>query len=173
MLNLTGKTIAVDICNTIADVIGELEVRLGHNPNPDQYFHPGLLNKPRFFEENLDIFLNAKPIGNSADVLWELSKFNNVIYITARPKMSEFVTRVWLKKNGFPLNKIYFTNNKVEIATKLSVDLAIDDAPFELEGYINAGFEVLTKYQTYNASYPNTFKWEDFSVEKLIRNNRI
>ena len=161
MLNLTEKTIAVDVCNTIADIIGELEVRLGHNPNPSQYFHPGLLDKPSFFENNLDIFLNAKPIGNSAEVLRKLSMHNNIVYITARPKIAEFVTRVWLKKNGYPLGKIYFSNNKVEVASILGVDIAIDDAPFELDRYTNAGFDVLVKKQSYNSGFSDRFDWED------------
>lgn len=165
---ITGKTIAIDLCNTIADVIGELEVRLGHNPNPNQYFHPGLIDKPNYFEDNLDIFLVAKPIGNSAEILRELSINNNIVYITARPKIAEFVTRVWLKRNNYPLSKIYFTNNKVDIAAKLGVDLAIDDAPFEIERYINAGIEVLTKEQTYNTRLPNRFNWEDVTVNKML-----
>ena len=161
MLNIKNKTIAVDICNTIADIISELDLRLGHNSNPNQYFHPGLIERPRFFEENLDVFLRAKPIGNSAEILRELSIHNNIMYITARPKIAEFVTRSWLQKHGYPLKKIYFTNNKVEVASKLGVDLAIEDAPFELERYIKAGFDVLVKKQSYNMSFSNRFDWEN------------
>lgn len=165
---ITGKTIAIDICNTIADINGELDKRLGHSSNPYQYFHSALSDKPFYFEKNLDIFLMAKPIGNSVEILRELSIHNTIMYITARPKISEFVTRLWLKNNGYPLSKIYFTNNKVEISFKLDIDLAIDDSPFELERYISAGIEVLTKEQTYNIGLPNRFNWEDVTVNKLL-----
>lgn len=159
MLDLTNKVIAVDICNTIADVNRELTVRLGFNPNPTVYFHPALKNKPNYFEDNLDIFLKAKPIGVSAQVLRELSKHNKIVYITARPKVAEEVTKLWLAKKGYPISDIYFTNNKVEIASKLGVDLAIDDAPYEIERYIEAGIDVLVKKQDYNFRYENRFEW--------------
>lgn len=168
MLNLKDKVIAVDICNTIANVVNELESRLGHNPKPNLYFHPGIKDKPNYFKENLDVFLDAKPIGKSAKILNELSLYNEIVYITARPKIAEFVTRLWLRKYGYPMSKVYFTNNKVEIATRLGVDIAIDDAPFELERYINAGFDVLTLEQIYNLGFPNRFVWKDIENRRLI-----
>lgn len=169
MLNLVNKTIAVDICNTIADIISELDARLGHNPNPSEYFHPGLKDRPNFFEENLDIFLNAKPIDGSMEAIRELSYQNEIIYITARPKVAEFVTRIWLKKNGYPIKNIYFTDNKVEIASRLNVDIAIDDAPYEIERYIESGIEVLVKRQDYNAHFPSRFEWDNKKKWRMMR----
>lgn len=159
MLELVNKIIAIDICNTLADIITEIEVRLGHNPNPTEYFHPGINKYPRFFEDNLDVFLNAKAIGDSALQLRELSKNNTIVYLTARPQIAEFVTRLWLKNNGYPIAPIYFTNNKVRVASKLGVNLAIEDAPFELDRYMEADIEVLVKQQSYNLMYSNRFDW--------------
>lgn len=159
MFNLVNKIIAVDICNTIADIMPELNVRLGYNPNLSEYFHPGLSDKPHFFEENLDIFLEAKPIGNSAEILRGLAQNNTIVYITARPQVSELVTRIWLRKNGYPKAPIYFTNNKVEIASKLGVDIALEGAPHEIERYIDSGVKVLVKEQSYNTNHSDRFEW--------------
>ncbi|MCK9470727.1 MAG: hypothetical protein M0Q88_03110 [Bacilli bacterium] len=164
---LKNKVIAVDICNTIADLNRELDTRIGHNPEPSQYFHPGLIDKPNYFVENLDIFLDAKPIDGSIEVLNLLSKDNTIVYITARPKISEFVTRLWLRRHGYPMGKIYFTDNKVDIAFNLGVDIAIDDAPFELERYIKAGFNVLVKKHQYNTLFPNRFNWEELNMDNV------
>jgi 5'(3')-deoxyribonucleotidase len=163
MLNLVNKTIAVDICNTLADVLSELEARLGKFPNPNSYFHPALMDNPHYFEENLDIFLSAKPIGNSAQILRELSKFNKIVYITARPKAAELVTKVWLRNNGYPKAKIYFTDNKVKVAKSIGVDIAIDDSPSEIESYMDAGIQVIVKQQDYNVGYFNRFDWDNIA----------
>jgi 5'(3')-deoxyribonucleotidase len=157
---LKNKTIAVDICNTLADVIKELNRRLGANPDPSIYFHPALKGKKNFFKENLDIFKVAQPIGNSAEKLRELAKNNNIVYITARPEVSREVTIKWLEEHNYPKADIYFTNNKVEIAKKLGVDLAIDDAPREIKEYRKAGYDVLVKKQSYNEEFGNLFDWE-------------
>lgn len=157
---LKNKTIAVDICNTLADVIRELDRIFGANPDPSKYFHPGLRGKKNFFKENLDIFEVAQPIGNSAEKLREIAKENNIVYITARPEISKEITVKWLEEHNYPKADIYFTNNKVEIAQKLGVDLAIDDAPREIKEYRRAGYEVLVKKQSYNENFGNTFDWE-------------
>lgn len=172
MFNLINKTIAIDLCNTIADVKAEIELRLGHNPNPTNYFHPALMDKPSFFKDNLDVFLNANPIGNSVQKLNEWAKFNTVVYITARPVEAKFVTKIWLKKNGYPEAPIYFTTNKAKVASMLGVNVAIEDSPYEIEGYMKAGFQVLVKAQEYNINFPNRFDWAEFKeVDKNVKCN--
>lgn len=173
MINLKDEVIAVDICNTLADVCKELDKRLGQNLNPSLYFHQGLWDKPNFFKENLDIFSEAEVISNSVEILNELAKYNTIYYITARPKISEFVTKLWLKKHGYPIAKVYFTNNKVEIANKLGVNIAIEDAPFELEKYIESGIEIFTHKKQYNINFPNRFNWEDINIRRMIKDKMI
>ncbi len=156
-----NKIIAVDICNTLADVEKELKVRLGRKPDLTQYFHPGLAGKPNYFKEHLDIFLNARPLDDSVKVLRELSNKNVIVYITARPKVAEFVTRLWLRKNNYPSGKLFFSKNKSTLAKQLNVDIAIDDAPSEIDSYIKNGFVTLTVKQPYNIGLPNRFNWTD------------
>jgi hypothetical protein len=167
VMNLVGKVIAVDLCNTVADINSVIESRLGKNPDPTNYIHPALY--PTFFEENLDIFLIASPLGESAEILQELSKYNRIVYITARPKVAGFVTKIWLRVSGYPKGKVYFTDNKVEVAKKLGVTLAVEDAPHEIELYHEAGIEVLVKATPYNKQYRNRFAWgsRDNAIELL------
>lgn len=160
MLRIINRVIAVDICNTLADVNLELEKRLGKTPTPEVYFHPALLDKKYFIEQNLDIFVEAKPIYQSIEKLNKIAKVNKIVYITARPKVAEEATVEWLKRNGYPKGEIFFSKNKTGIASTMGVDLAIDDAPFEIESYIKAGIDVLVKEQPYNKKYSNRFSWE-------------
>lgn len=151
--------IAIDICNTLADVNKELEKAIGHNPIPSSYYHPKLTDN--FFKKNLWVFTQAKAIEHSLEVLKKLSKNNKLIYITARPIEAKAVTIGWLKNNGYPDGEVIFTNNKAAIAKQLGVQLAIDDAPHEIESYCKAGIEVLVKQQPYNIQYPNRFEWAE------------
>ncbi len=155
-----GVVLAVDICNTIADINSLIVERFGPNPDPSSYFHPALKEKPNYFEDNLGLFLEAKPIKGSVVALSHLAKHNTLVYLTARPKIADFVTRLWLKQHGYPPGDVIFTDNKAEVARRLGVVLAFDDAPFEIERYVNSGIEVLVKKQDYNIGYPNRFDWE-------------
>lgn len=162
MNSLKGKTIAIDICNTLADIVAEIESMLGKNPISSEYMHPGISKYPLFFEENLDVFINAKVIGNSVDVVNDLAKYNTIYYVTARPKVSELVTKIWLKENGYPKAKVIFTKDKPKVARQLGINLAIDDAPYEVTRYIQSNIEVMVKSQPYNINrFKNCFEWED------------
>lgn len=166
---MKGKIIGVDICNTIADVMGELNKRFGNSPTPNVYFHPGLSGIPTFFEDNLDVFLDAKVIESSNIVLRELAKANKIVYITARPEKAYFVTKLWLKRNGFPKGEIYFTKEKPKIANMLKVDVVFEDAPHEIDNYLqySKDIEVMVKRQPYNLEFDNLFDWNDTKLAKL------
>lgn len=161
MIKIFNKRIAVDICNTLADVNRELEKRFGPVPDPNMYFHPSVKDIPNFFSDNLDVFLNAEPIKNSIYELNILARFNHVVYITARPKTAYFVTKRWLQVNGYPLCPIIFTRDKVKAAKKFGIEIAIDDSPYDIEEYLKSGIKVYIKKQSYNKAYPNRFEWGD------------
>lgn len=168
---MRNKIIAVDICNTLADVISEIEERLGKSPTPNLYFHPALKGNEDFFTSNLDVFLDAKVLGNSNEVINELAKYNEIVYITARPRIAELVTKIWLRDNYFPIRPIYFTNNKPKIANKLGVNIALEDAPHEIEKYriFSKSVEVMVKKQPYNKNFENLFEWEDIFFAKQAK----
>ncbi|QGG46832.1 hypothetical protein [Heliorestis convoluta] len=93
--------IGVDICNTIAKINEALALRfLGTSEIPQElrkqrrWDLPGL--NPDFFRthEGLRLFFEAKPYEGAAETLNKLvSAGHRVVYITAKPKESELVTR--------------------------------------------------------------------------------
>lgn len=153
--------VGIDICNTLADINYVLEKELGRNPNPSSYYHPKV--ESGYFKNNLWIFDEAPSIEYSRDVLENLSGKCQVVYITARPVESRDITSRWLKRNGYPKGELLFTQDKLKVAVKLGVSLAIDDAPNELTRYISGNIPVWTKAQPYNVGYLNRFEW----IEKL------
>ena len=158
--------IGIDICNTIADVKSEIEKVVGPNPTPSVYFHP--MVNDMFFENNLWIFDQAQPIGGSVEALQRLSLINRLVYITSRPVEAMDITRNWFKKHGYPMAEVIITRNKPCVAKTLEIDLAIDDSPFEISGYLAANVNVWVKAQVYNQQFGNRFEWPDF-IRSLAR----
>lgn len=158
--------LAVDICNTIADVNGEIKKVFGANPNPLSYLHPGV--SPNFFKYNTWIFEKALPFKGAAAVLNQLAKIYKIVYITARPKEAELITLKWIEKNGFPMGKIFFSPQKHETAKHLNVMAAIEDAPHEIDSYLTAGIPVFVKKQPYNLNYQNVFDWANEKIKSFL-----
>lgn len=147
------KKIAVDICNTLADINSELEKRLGKNPNPKEYLHPKVvsLGGNRYFIENMDIFENAKPLKDAVRVMNELSKKYDILYFTARPIIASKVTEEWLRACDFPEGELFMNlKNKGELAKILRVSFAIEDSPHEIESYRKNNIDVIVIKQPYN-----------------------
>lgn len=158
--------LAVDICNTIADVNSEIKKVFGANPNPLCYLHPGVpLN---FFKYNTWIFKDVMPFKGAADILNQLANIYTIIYITARPKEAELVTLEWIEKNGFPKGEILFSTQKHETAKHLNVMAAIEDAPHEIDSYLAAEIPVFVKRQPYNLNYQNVFDWADEKIKSFL-----
>ncbi len=149
--------LAVDICNTLADVNTELKKVFGANPNPSIYFIPGVTKE--FIRNNTWIFKKATPYKGAAYILNLLSRKFEIVYITARPIEARYITLEWLERNGFPQREVIFTNRKPEVAKALRVTAAIEDAPHEIDGYMEAGIPVFVKRQPYNLNYQNVFDW--------------
>lgn len=157
------KKIAVDICNTLADVNAVLKDYLGEIPNPSS---KNAIDSS-FFKQNLWIFESAKPIKCANKKLHEISKEYEVIYITARPEVAKEVTEKWLEINNFPKGKVYFTKDKALLAHGLDIKLAIEDAPHEIANYLRSGVNVIVKAWDYNAKFSNRFEWDSLKVKDL------
>lgn len=151
--------LAVDICNTLADVNTELTKVFGANPNPSNYFHPCVTTE--FFKHNTWIFKKAQPFKGAANMLNLLTTEFELVYLTARPKEADKITHSWLQEYKFPKREIIYTQNKAEVAKALNVSAAIEDSPFEIEVYRNIGIPVYVKRQPYNLCYQNLFDWTD------------
>jgi len=126
--------IAVDICNTLADVNGQLKRRIpgycsGRYPYP---LPEGYFKSPA----GLNIFRSAEPLPGSVDFLNGLAElFGEVVYVTARPPEAEGVTRRWLGEHGYPEGEIVFCqrHEKAGFYATLGPDAVLEDDPEVLE----------------------------------------
>lgn len=126
--------IAVDICNTLADINGQLVKKIpGYCnstypfPIPDGYF-----TSP----DGLRVFSDAEPFLGTEKLLSSLAElFGGLVYVTTRPPEAEFVTRRWLAKHGYPESKIVFCKweEKTAVYSSLAPHLIIEDDPRVLE----------------------------------------
>ncbi|MGB9819668.1 MAG: 5' nucleotidase, NT5C type [Thermovenabulum sp.] len=166
--------IGVDICNTVADVLTEIERRLGKY-DWHTYYHPNMPES--FFEENKDIFLKARPYANAAKVLKELSKEHEIIYITSRPAWAKEYTVQWLKSHDFPNpENVIFTDNKAKAVVENRVKYMIEDAPHEIRKMLSIDVKLIMKVQPYNKDYfyfiRKIVKWDDimyyFNISRQI-----
>lgn len=102
--------IAVDICNSVADVNSAIVQHF--KPLSEQYPLP----IPDGFwksKEGIKIFKKALPLKNAAEVISGVfNLLGGVVYVTSRPEEAEFVTYQWLKKYGFPKGRVIFCERK-------------------------------------------------------------
>ena len=158
--------VGFDLCNTLADVNGELVSRLGPRP-ASVYFHPALAEKPTYFRDQLDIFRDAKPLEGARQFVWQMVREGNgIVYISARPAEALAITREWLVIHGFPSGEVLFTKDKVSIIQSLGVRLMVEDAPFELDRLQCAGVPFLVPAWDYNAEYPNRICYTQSTLKK-------
>lgn len=149
------KKIAVDICNTIADVNGALEKEYGISCTSCKM--PGL--DTEWFINHLDVFAKAEPIPYSQAALNLLAEIYDIVYLTARPVEAADVTRAWLRGNGYPEGIVIYSTNKPSVFMDLSMAFAVDDAPHELTAYMNNGCKCYALARSYNQAFNNRFDW--------------
>jgi len=158
---LVKRLLAVDICNTLADINEQIAKALGPNPNPSNYIHPG--TSIEFFENNSWVFQKALPFDGAAEGVQYLSKSWEIIYLTARPEWARQITNHWLTKWGFPSGSLITTNEKAIQAQLLGISMAVEDAPHEILSLQKAGIPVMVHTQPYNNGLGNyRFSWNSF-----------
>lgn len=115
-------------------------------------------------------FTNCPSFDGAKEMLNTLSKEGHEIYyITSRPKQYCQKTREWVKAQGFPVDDDCFfcgmqDHEKIELITKLQLDVYIDDKPAVLNTLANSKTKVIVKNQSYNTDvpYPRLINWNDF-----------
>jgi len=127
-------SIAVDICNTLANVNGQLAKEIKDYcfdkypfPVPAKYF-----TSPA----GMRVFRDAQPIPGTIEMLNSLAEsFGGPVYVTTRPPEAEFITRRWLAKHGYPKGDILFCQyeEKISIYSSLAPHLIVEDDPRVLE----------------------------------------
>lgn len=170
-----SRIIVTDICNTLADVIPVLEQHFGSKRKTGEYFYPGVTEQ--FFRENLWIFIKASAYEHAAEILNVLSNHYTIVYATARPEVSDKVTKQWLQDKHFPPGVIIYSKDKAKVALQLDALFVIDDAPHEIDNYYKHGLPVAVHRRDYNATYKRRFSWDSFKFDELgdivQRSNRM
>jgi len=123
----------VDLCNTIADINGQIERRF--KVKAETYPVYGI---PRNFfssSRGLAMFQKAAPYFYAAEVLRNIARDGcEIIYVTTRPQKAACVTEKWLKKHGFPYGEIIFTSRerKADYIIKTGISYVFEDDPLIL-----------------------------------------
>lgn len=149
---MSETLIGVDLCNTIADINGEIEQHF--KVRAETYPVCGI---PRYFFSSpagLTMFRNAVPFSCAANVLWNIARAGcKIIYVTTRPGVAGFVTEQWLKVNNFPGGRLVFVarGEKAAFAIKAGISYFFEDDPLELNMLIKTGVRhVFIKDWPYN-----------------------
>jgi uncharacterized HAD superfamily protein len=151
--------IAVDICNTLADVNSVIVEHF--KPISEQYPLP----IPDGFwktKEGIKIFKNALPLKNAAEVISGVSNLlGGVIYVTSRPAEVEFITYQWLKKHGFPKGRVIFCDRKEKLSVYSALQPCIiaEDDP-----------EVINELEKLDVSPVLVYQWP---YNRHLRGNNI
>lgn len=164
---ISRPKLAVDICNTLADLDSEI-VKLGVvKADCRQYEYP---ISSDWFMKNRQVFRNAKPIVGSVAAIQYISRIVDIIYLTARPMELNEVTKWWLRSYGYAAGELVHTCDKASYCNEYGIFKAIDDSPYEINNYINGGVKVLAPEKDYNEFYQYRFKWTDIkSVLSFVK----
>lgn len=132
--------------------------------------------KPRnhWGEEGKFFFPYWEDIKADDDFWYNLEVLNEVdfefdYYITSMPPHLADSRLDWLKRNGFPDKKVYFTQDKISLAEKLGVDVLIDDKPSTIKEFIGSGRHAIHYIPPYSTIKPVSPHYtNDFSKIKNI-----
>ncbi|SFR12557.1 hypothetical protein [Desulfoscipio geothermicus] len=164
--------IGVDIDNTIADTNHELIKRFGIKM--ESYPDPAV--PVDFFKTKncLKLLARTKAFPVSAQILTAISRSGGqLVYVTSRPLITNFITHRWLELNGYPFGPVVYTTSdkKAEIACTNSFYAFFEDDPLVAQLLLRSGVLVFLKDWPYNrditASKLFRFKkWHE--IEKLL-----
>ncbi len=144
--------VAVDICNTIANVNLEL-LRHFETITFDKYPFPEVSRDFFLTGEGLRIFRKAEAFPGAADVLNKLSgRECQIVYVTSRSRTAEFITKRWLEIHRFPKGPVFFVSQdkKADFAARKEIALFFEDEPYTAAAMLAAGIKVFLKDWPYN-----------------------
>ena len=148
-IKLSQMRIGVDLDGVVANFTKGwtkyYEEEFGKKILEDDIQSWGLSEPLTHFKEDLDfwkwakdingssIFRNLEVYENSVETLNELSKSgHDIVIISSKPWWSIHDTLMWLGENKIPTKEIHFIEDKWTI----DCEVYIDDAPYQLENYI-------------------------------------
>lgn len=167
-MKISHSRILIDICNTIADVSKAIEGVFGPVPEPLLFSHP---KTPRIFWERENriarkIFETAEPFEGAAEVLNQLSKHYEILYLTARPQWAKKLTYNWLERHGFPAGEIVFTRDKYSWIKENGGLVMFEDDPRHIK-IIQTLIPVLVHARPWNKGFESRFEWgEELIIDR-------
>lgn len=122
-------------------------------------------------------FTDCPTYPGAVELLQKLAQEGHEIYyLTARPGKHAEQTKVWMKKQGFPVEDARFycgmkDAEKVHIIEELELDYYFDDKPAVVEPLTRDSLTVVIKDQPYNRhlTHPRIKEWAE--LESLLKSN--
>ncbi|MGM0420512.1 MAG: 5' nucleotidase, NT5C type [Bacillota bacterium] len=110
-----------------------------------------------FAEYKEEIFSSVEPFQEAIDFLQTLKQQGHkIILITARDEKFRQVTETWLKKHGFPFDKLYHAEDKAPLAQKEDIKLFVDDNKDNAQAISEKGIPVLLFNREHNQDADST-----------------
>lgn len=135
-----------------------------------------------FYEKHkFNLHANQKLRQNAKLVINELSKFNNIYFVTARDKNLTMLTHSYLRKNNIPYTDVLLLGShyKVDSARDLNCNVFIEDNYDNAIQLSASGFRVLlidTNYNRHplNEKITRVYNWNQIQeiINKLLLQNK-
>lgn len=115
------------------------------------------------------LYERALPLSGVLDTLNNLSKKYNIVYITARDKVVERVTRQWLRTYKFPnYDNVFLTDDKSITVRYHNCKFYVEDRDKHIEELRNLT-TVIVMNRDWNKSYPDLPTIDDITdLEELL-----
>lgn len=138
------------------------------------YITPNQAKKLLSLEKKDEVLLGLPPQSGAAPAVNNLAASNKIIIITSRNnynlKMLKKHTNLWLNKHGFLFHEIRFSQDKGQSASKLGIDIFIEDSLKFAKQLIDSGVKVILYAQPWNDNYVD-YLGQELSQSILGRTN--
>ncbi len=176
--------VVADISNRICQVVNQYTDLNWCPESITNYFYVDILRTKGVSENAInkihfdcfvgDNLLKLEPEEGAINVL---SQFDDLVFITAREKSFEGVTRQWLDRYFDSSYQLYFSGcdgwnaDKSKILKDLGINMFVEDSPTNIEYLIRGGITPIIYHQHWNKDFHpkealRVYSWE--SIKKII-----